>query len=92
MPHLNYRKVGFLSQLQGKHTSPRGKPAHGAVENQLMEQYPAVHISAHFSKERVCDKAEDLALVVSQVERMRKGNIIYHLQNNLQPLILQKCF
>lgn len=31
MLHLNCRKVGLPSQFQGKHTSPRGKPAHGAV-------------------------------------------------------------
>lgn len=63
-------------------------------KKQLMEQIPScAHQSTLFmSKEMVCDKDEDSAPVLSQVERGTKGNIIYHLQNNLQPLILHKCF
>lgn len=82
MLHLNNRKVGFPSQFQTKHNSP----AHGA-DTQLCT---SLHIF-HF-KERVCDKAEDLAPGLRQVESVAKGNIIYHLQKNLQPLILHKCF
>lgn len=81
MLHLNNRKVGSPLRFR-PNTLPH-------MESQLMEQIPscAHQCTLFISKERVCDKGEDLALVLSQVERVTKGNIIYHLQNNLQPLI-----
>lgn len=35
--------------------------------------------------------AEDLASVLRQVKRATQQNHIYHLQNNLQPLVLHRC-